>query len=224
MRGWIVGAAIAAAALAGPACAEDIVGDWIGKITAPGDVDLTIAVHVARDGKGGYGGYAESPDQVVMKIPMAGISDAEGAFAFEAPAVNAAFSGKWDPTAAAWVGTLTQNGRDLPLSLARGVVPPRPVVTGLDGEWTGVLAAPQGELHLRLEVKTDAKGTLALFESPDQSPMRMVAVLTHAGDEVTVTLKGIGGFSGKLSADGQTLDGEWRQSGGALPLTLKKGG
>ncbi|MBI1196821.1 MAG: hypothetical protein GC203_03065 [Phenylobacterium sp.] len=223
MRGWIIGAA-AAAALAGPVRAEDIVGDWIGKVTAPGDVELTIAVHVARDGKGGYGGYAESPDQVVMKIPMTGISGTDDAFAFEAPAARAAFSGKWDAGAAAWVGTFTQNGVELPLTLARGVVPPRPVVAGLDGDWAGVLAAPQGDLHLLLRVKTDAKGTLALFESPDQSPMQMVAALTHVGDEVTVTLKGVGGFSGRLSADGQTLEGQWRQAGGSLPLTLKKGG
>jgi hypothetical protein len=52
----------------------------------------------------------------------------------------------------------------------------------------------------------------------------MVAALTHDGDAVTVHLKGIGGFDGKLSPDGKTLDGQWRQGGGSLPLTMKKDG
>ena len=72
-------------------------------------------------------------------------------------------------------------------------------------------------------MKTGADGTLALFESPDQSPMKLVAFLTHEGDAVKVELKGVGGFEGKLSPDGKTLDGQWKQMGGSLPLTMKKG-
>ena len=97
-------------------------------------------------------------------------------------------------------------------------------MTGLDGEWTGVLAVPQGDLRVVLKVKTDANGTLAMFSSPDQGPGSMAAAITHVGDAVTFELKGLGGFDGKLSADGKTIDGNWRQGGGSLPLTMKKGG
>jgi uncharacterized protein len=216
--------ALAASLVAGSAFAEDAVGDWIGKVKAPTGDELTIAAHIKKAAGGGYEGFAESPDQVTTPIPMADIAATPDTLAFATPAVNARFAGKWDPAARGWVGTLTQGAIEMPLTLSRGTVPPRPVVAGLDGDWAGVISVPQGDLRLLLHVKTDAGGTLALFESPDQSPIKVVAVLTHEGDAVTITLMGIGGFDGKLSADGTSLEGHWRQMGGSIPLTLKKGG
>lgn len=216
-------AALFAIALPAAAWAEDAVGDWVGKVTVPPGVELTVATHIAK-GAGGLQGYAESPDQTVTPLPMAEISAAPETLSFTVPSVGGAFKGRWDPQAAGWVGVLSQNGLDLPLTLVRGVPPPRPVVGGLDGEWSGVLAAPQADLRLRLGVKTDANGTLALFQSPDQSPQQMVARVSRTGDEVRVELPGIGGLDARLSPDGQTLSGTWRQNGGSLPLTLKRGG
>ncbi|MBX3485282.1 hypothetical protein [Phenylobacterium sp.] len=214
-------AALLAAAPAA-AFAEDAVGDWVGKVKVPAGVELTIAAHIQKDAAGKLIGFSESPDQTVTQLPMTDIAATPDALSFAIPMVNARYAGKWDPAARAWAGVLTQAGLDMPLSLARGVAPPRPVVAGLDGDWAGVLAAPQGDLRLRLHVKTGADGTLALFESPDQSPMKLVAFLTHEGDAVKIELKGVGGFEGRLSPDGQTLEGQWKQMGGALPLTLKK--
>jgi hypothetical protein len=214
---------VAAALVASPVLAEDAVGDWVGKVKAPGDVELTLAAHIQK-AAGGLEGYAESPDQVVDRIPLADIAATPDSLIFTVPSVSGRFTGKWDPAAKAWVGTFTQGAFDMPLSLARGLPPPRPTVAGLDGEWAGVLNAPIGDLHLILSVKTDANGTLALFQSPDQSPRKAVAQVAHTGDDVTIQLKGIGGFDGKLSADGKTLEGHWRQGGGSLPLVLTKGG
>ena len=219
----LLGIAIATL-LPAPALAEDVIGDWIGKVRVPAGVELTIATHI-RNGAGGVlEGYAESPDQTVTSLPMTEIAATADTLAFAVPMVKGTYKGTWDPAAKAWVGTFTQAGFDMPLSLARGLPEKRPVVAGLDGDWSGVIAAPQGDLRILLHVKTDADGTLALFESPDQSPMKMVAFLTHEGDGVRVELRGIGGFEGRLSPDGRTLDGQWTQMGGALPLTLKKGG
>ena len=50
------------------ALAEDAVGDWIGKVKAPGGVELTIAAHIKKTTTG-YEGYAESPDQTVTASP-----------------------------------------------------------------------------------------------------------------------------------------------------------
>lgn len=216
-------AVLALAALPGDALAEDAVGDWVGKVKVPPGVELTIATHIAK-GPAGLQGYAESPDQTVTPLPMADIVATSEALTFTVPSVQGVFKGKWDPAAKGWVGVLSQSGLDMPLTLVRGVAPPRSVVAGLDGEWQGMLAAPQADLRLRMGVKTDANGTLALFQSPDQSPQQIVAKLTRTGDTVTVDLPGIGGFEGKLSPDGKTLDGAWRQGGGSLPLTLKRGG
>jgi hypothetical protein len=223
MRKILILGAVFAALTPAAALAEDAVGDWVGKVKVPAGVELTIATHIKKGASGALEGYAESPDQTTTPLPLTGIAATPESLAFEVPIVKGAFSGKWDPAAKAWVGTLTQSGFEMPLSLARGLPPKRPVVAGLDGEWAGVLAAPQGDLRLMLSVKTDADGTLALFASPDQSPQKMVAFVTHEGDAVKVELKGIGGFEGKLSADGKTLDGQWKQMGGSLPLTMKKG-
>jgi len=223
IRGTILGV-LAAGALATGAWAEDAAGDWIGKVKLPGASDeLTITAHITK-GANGYEGTAGSPDQVTTALPMTDVAATPDSLSFSTPMVNAKFAGKWDPAAKGWVGTLTQGALDMPLTLVRGLPPPRPVVAGLDGEWAGVISVPQGDLRILLHVKTEANQTTALFESPDQSPMKIVAFLTHEGDAVTIKLKGVGGFDGKLSADGNTLDGMWRQGGGSLPLTLKKGG
>ena len=119
---------------------------------------------------------------------------------------------------------MDQNGVQMPLTLKRGLAPPRPVVAGLDGNWEGSIVSPQGDLRILVHVKTDKDGTLALLESPDQTPTQMVAFVTRQTDMVSVSLRGIGGFFGKLSSDGKVMEGEWRQGGGAIPLTLKKTG
>lgn len=224
---WIARAALGALlamGLSGAALAQDPVGDWIGKLTTPGGVELTLAAHIRKAADGTLEGYAESPDQSPVALAMADVAAADGSLRFEMPMVKAKFAGKWDPAAGAWVGALNQNGADMPLSLARGLPPARPVVAGLDGDWSGLIAAPQGELRILLNVKTDAAGTLALFRSPDQSPLPLVAQLSRKADEVGFELRGIGEFGGVLSPDGKTLDGQWRQGGAVLPLTLKKAG
>ena len=216
-------AALIAAGLPGAAFAEDAVGDWVGKVKVPTGVELTIVAHIKKGPKG-LEGYSESPDQSVTPLPMADIAATPDTLSFAVPLVNGSFKGKWDPAAKGWVGALTQSGFDMPLTLVRGAPPPRPVVAGLDGEWAGVLAVPQGDLRLRVGVRTDANGTLALVQRPDQSPQQMVAHLTRAGETVKIELLGVGGFEGKLSADGKTLEGNWNQGGGSFPLTLKKSG
>ena len=218
----VLGAALAVS-LGGSALGEDAAGHWVGKVKTPA-AELTIVAHIKPGAGGALEGYAESPDQTLAPIPMADIKATPDALSFTTPSVGGTFAGKWDPAAKGWVGTFTQRDYPMPLTLVRGVPPPRPVVAGLDGDWSGVIQAPQGDLRIKVHVKTDADGTLALFESPDQSPMQLVAVITHVGDVATITLRGIGGFEGKLAADGKVIDGMWKQGGGSLPLVLKKAG
>jgi hypothetical protein len=216
-------AGLMAGGLATAAMAQDATGDWIGTVQTPG-AELTITMHVKAGANGALEGYAGSPDQTPTPLPMSDIAVKDGTLTFAVPMVDATYVGKWDAGKAAWVGSLSQRGFDMPLTMTHGVVGPRPTVAGLDGEWTGVLAAPQGDLRLVLRVKTDAGGTLAMFSSPDQSPGEMAAAVTHDGDKVSFQLKGLGGFDGTMSADGKTIDGNWRQGGGSLPLTMKRGG
>lgn len=216
--------ALMTSALGGTALAEDAAGHWIGTVKTPIGVELTIVAHFKPATVGGLEGYAESPDQVLTLLPLSDVKATSDSLGFTINQVKAAFAGTWDPQVRGWVGVMDQNGVQMPLTLKRGVAPPRPVVAGLDGDWAGMIASPQGDLRILVHVKTDQDGTLALLESPDQTPTQMVAFLTHQNDNVTVTLRGIGGFFGKLSANGKALEGEWRQGGAATPLTLKKKG
>lgn len=220
IKTWIL-AVLLAGATGTAALAQDATGDWIGTVKTPG-AELTITMHVEAGPNGALTGYTGSPDQTPAPLPMSDIVVKDGALTFAVPVVQGTYAGKWDPAAKAWVGALTQAGFEMPLTLTHGKVDPRPTVAGLDGEWAGVLAAPQGDLRLVLKVKTGPDGTLAMFASPDQGPQEMAAALTRDGDGVGFQLKGIGGFDGKLLPDGKTLDGQWRQGGGSLPLTMKK--
>lgn len=215
---------LAVLATAASARAEDAVGDWIGQVKTPGGVELSLAAHLRKTPDGRLEGYAESPDQSPMTLAMAELLATSETLDFSLPLVRAKYAGTWDPTARAWVGTLTQGGAVMPLNLTRGVAPPRPVVAGLDGEWSGKVTAPQGELRLELSVQTGPGGTLATFKSPDQSPLPLVAHLKRSGDDVGFELRGIADFAGKLTADGCSISGEWRQGGATLPVTLKRGG
>lgn len=226
IKRMLLAAALAApmAGIGGPAAmAQDATGDWIGTVKTPG-AELTITLHVKAGANGALEGVAGSPDQTPTPLPMSDIAVKDGTLTFAVPVVQGTYTAKWDAAKSAWVGTLSQAGYDMPLSLAHGTIGPRPTVAGLDGEWTGVLETPQGDLRLVIKVTTDANGTLAMFSSPDQSPQAMAAAVAHAGDTVSFQLKGLGGFDGKLSADGKTIDGNWRQGGGSLPLTMKRGG
>ncbi|WP_293898064.1 hypothetical protein [Phenylobacterium sp.] len=189
LRTWMLAAVIAAGPSAA-AMAQDATGDWIGKVKAGGDVELTIATQIKAGPGGALESFAESPDQTPMPLAMTDIAVKDGVLSFKAPIANATYSGKWDAAVGGWVGALSQGGAEMPLTLVHGRAGPRPVVTGLDGDWSGVLAVPQGDLHLVMHVKTDANGALAMFSSPDQSPIEMAAVLTHQGEAVTIQTDG----------------------------------
>ncbi len=90
----------------------------------------------------------------------------------------------------------------------------------LTGTWQGTLHAGH-DLRTVVKITKDAKGAYkAQFYSIDQGGQPLpVDSITLNGSTVNMTLSMIGGkFQGKLSGDGQTIDGEWTQ--GPTPLAL----
>jgi len=94
------------------------------------------------------------------------------------------------------------------------------------GTWQGTLAPPGASLRLALNVTQAPTGALAAtLDSIDQRATLPVRNLTAAADVVRFELQnGAASFEGRLSADGQQIDGKWSQNGVALPLVLKRGG
>ncbi len=109
----------------------------------------------------------------------------------------------------------------LPLGLTAQEKPKANLAVGI---WEGPLKV--GGLELRLVFKvTEKDGKLsAKMDSPDQGAKDIPLDTVEVKDgKLIVTLKpAMASFEGKISEDGTTAVGEWKQSGVGYPLTVKK--
>ncbi|MEE3624646.1 alpha/beta fold hydrolase [Nitrospirillum sp. BR 11752] len=128
---------------------------------------------------------------------------------------------------ALWVGTpqahpdgptLPQTGRPTPPAL-------------LTGDWQGTLDTGATRLRLVFHVAAAGQGVgqgstslSATLDSVDQQVTGVpIPSVTSDGDQVSFTIPSIlGGYTGALTADGQSLRGTWTQAGQARPLTLAR--
>ena len=95
----------------------------------------------------------------------------------------------------------------------------------ITGSWSGALEIGGTKLPLIFHINQDASGKLrATAESPLQGAKDIpVQEVNITGDSLYLDLRAIGGqYAGKLAGP-QTVEGQWRQGGQALPLQLKKG-
>jgi hypothetical protein len=93
------------------------------------------------------------------------------------------------------------------------------------GDWNGVLDAQGTKLRLILHIKKNPDGTFAAtIDSPDQGANGIpVSAVDQTGKNVKLELAKIAaGYQGKLNTAGTEITGEWKQGGGALPLTFKR--
>jgi fermentation-respiration switch protein FrsA (DUF1100 family) len=93
---------------------------------------------------------------------------------------------------------------------------------GIEGVWQGAL---QGMLRLVIHIDRGPTGTLTgTMDSPGQGAMGLTLdTLVFADDSLRFELRRIrGGYAGKMTVAGDSIAGEWRQGGMALPLGLKR--
>ena len=91
-----------------------------------------------------------------------------------------------------------------------------------DGDWAGTLVAGAQKLRLELHLKTVAGQETAELDSLDQGATIPATAVKTEGGELSVLFLAVGGeLTAKLSADGKTLVGTWKQ-GADLPLTLTR--
>jgi uncharacterized protein (TIGR03435 family) len=94
--------------------------------------------------------------------------------------------------------------------------------TGIDDTWQGTLHAGK-DLRTVLKISKTADGTLkSLFYSIDQGgqPLQVKTTTFQAG-ELKLNIEAIDGtYVGKMSPDGTTITGEWKQGDRPLPLIL----
>lgn len=104
---------------------------------------------------------------------------------------------------------------------------PTKTAMSLEGEWNGTLDTGGQKLRLTLKVKKGADGKLTgTIDSLDQNANGIpISRVDQTGDAVKLELAGIGAsYEGKMNAAGSEITGQWKQGGGALPLTFQRAG
>ncbi len=94
----------------------------------------------------------------------------------------------------------------------------------LEGNWMGVLEAGPIRLRLVLHLNRVADGRWAgTLDSPDQNAAGIpITTVTQTNDTVAIEIASIGAsYRGTLRGEGSEIMGEFRQSGVAVPLTLR---
>ncbi len=95
----------------------------------------------------------------------------------------------------------------------------------ITGNWQGTLQPPQGPaLRLILKISLDNDKLKALAYSIDRNPQPLPATaITRDGAVVKISFSAIaGGYEGKLTADGNSIAGTWRQDSLSAPLRLTR--
>jgi uncharacterized protein (TIGR03435 family) len=93
----------------------------------------------------------------------------------------------------------------------------------ITGTWQGTLKAGPKDLRIVIKISLDNDQLKAVTYSIDQpGPGIPASAITQSGSTVKMTVAAIGGsYEGKLSADGNSIQGTWTQ-GAPLPLNLAK--
>ena len=94
------------------------------------------------------------------------------------------------------------------------------------GHWEGAIQLPTAKLGVLVDLVSGAAGLEGRISIPLQNAKDLPLVNLHAsGDEVGFEIAGIPGaptFQGKLAADGQSIAGQFTQSGGTFPFELHR--
>jgi len=96
---------------------------------------------------------------------------------------------------------------------------------GIEGIWEGKLKVPGTELRIVFKISKNPDGTLtATLDSPDQGATDIpVEEVIFIDITLRLEVKSVGGvYEGKVSEDFLVIKGEWKQSGGVFPLTVKR--
>lgn len=115
----------------------------------------------------------------------------------------------------------------LSLALVAGAVAAPLLQNAVAGHWEGAITLPSGELKISVDFAAAADGKLsATITIPQQGAKDLpLSEVTFTNGDVTFAIPGVPGdpkFKGKLSANGQKIEGTFSQGGGNLPCNLER--
>jgi uncharacterized protein len=213
-------------------------GYWEGAIEIRGN-PMDIAVELKKDAEGSWSGTIDIPAQNALGVPLANlmVEGREVAFAMAGVPGNPAFGGTLAEDGKTIAGEFTQGVTQLTFLLHKSVrkqtaggEPSAFTKRGVPGEdlagiWLGMLDAGAVELRLIARIsKTSDGGYRGVFDSVDQGAAGLkIDSFQVQDDAVRLELsRPPAVFAGKFNESRSELEGEWRQGGGALPLTLHR--
>jgi hypothetical protein len=210
--------------------AQAIEGDWEATLKV-GGAELRLAVHIKKDDKGGLKATFDSVDQGATGIPVSSISFTDGTLKFALDEASASYEGKLDAGKNVISGNWSQGGGSLPLEFARAkpraeAKPRTPKPSDIDGDWEGALDTGAQTLRVALHITSYEDGMSAKFDSLDQNLTNIpVTTIQRDGTKLKFELKQFAAmFEGTIDKELKTINGDWSQGGGSLPLTLKRKG
>ena len=206
--------------------AQDIVGDWNGKLTI-GTAELRLVLHITKAADGSLAATLDSVDQNANGIPVNAVTLKDSKLDLTIDAVHGTYTGKVTADASEIDGTWTQ-GAPMDLNFHRGGIAMKPAPkpakpSDIDGDWLGTLDSGMGKLRLVLHITNTEDGLTATMDSLDQNANGLpVNSITRTGTELKFEMKSIGGsYDGTIGADLGTISGTWTQMGKTFPLVLK---
>lgn len=95
---------------------------------------------------------------------------------------------------------------------------------GVDGDWRGTLKVPGADLRLAVHFHTKDGAVKGTMDSLDQGAMDLVMdKVAFSGDKLEFGLTDLGAsYTGRLSANEETISGTFTQGGASFPLTFKR--
>jgi len=98
---------------------------------------------------------------------------------------------------------------------------------GVVGHWVGTLSVPGMDLRLVFHIQQADSGSLVgTLDSPDQGAygLQLSTVTKDEDGSVVFAIASLGGrYDGRMSPDGEEIEGYWGQGGGSFPLSLRRG-
>jgi hypothetical protein len=215
-------------------------GHWEGAIMLP-NMKLEIRVDLAPSVEAGaWSGTIDIPAQGLRGFKLADVAVEGSCVSFKMPGVpgDPRFDGKLNSQNSQLAGEFQQgpNTRHFTLEQQAPTAASAPARmsppiegfpgTGLTGHWQGSLnLSPAISLRLVLHVTADAAGALsATLDSLDQNTKDQPASsVTFADGLVRVEFAPMSArYEGKLSANGATLEGRWKQGAADLSLFFQR--
>ncbi len=191
--------------------------NWLGVLNA-GAVKLRIQLNLTPGKDGKYTGEMVSPDQSPIGIAMDNVTRTDKKLDFEIKRLRTTYQGKMNDDQSVVTGVFTQGQKfDLVFKRVAEIKPDKHLQT-----WKGILKAAGKDFDFQFRLFKDGEGeSFVKLDSFSEGLMGITCEFKQVGREVTIEIPITKAkFAGTLSEDGQTIDGNWLQSGGKYPLQL----